>query len=233
MVISHKHKFIFIKTSKTAGSSIEVYLSKECGLEDVLTPIIPSSDEHEPRNYQGFFNPFRDFFTFKSGLDKSIFGDFLDRRKFYNHIPAKKVRARVLPSIWSEYFKFAVERNPYDKVYSLYCMLNYRMEGRLSVDRFFDSGMYKKALNIKYYTDQNGKVIVDKVLKFENLHDELKETFDRLGVAFYEGLNVNEKGNYKKHRNLSYLDEFSVQQIAMITYFYDKEFSLWGYEKYS
>jgi hypothetical protein len=50
MIISHKYKFIFIKTCKTAGSSIEVYLSKFCGEDDIVTPIKKSENTHYPKN---------------------------------------------------------------------------------------------------------------------------------------------------------------------------------------
>jgi len=39
MIILHIHKFIFIKTRKTAGTSIEIFLSQFCGKDDILTPI--------------------------------------------------------------------------------------------------------------------------------------------------------------------------------------------------
>ena len=37
MIVSHKHKFIFFKTRKTAGSSIQVALAKHCGEDDIIT----------------------------------------------------------------------------------------------------------------------------------------------------------------------------------------------------
>ena len=39
MLISHKYKFIFIKTMKTAGSSVEIELGKIMGDDDVVTPL--------------------------------------------------------------------------------------------------------------------------------------------------------------------------------------------------
>lgn len=39
MLISHRYQFIFVKTRKTAGTSIEASLSRYCGGTDVITPI--------------------------------------------------------------------------------------------------------------------------------------------------------------------------------------------------
>ena len=44
MIISHKHKFIFLKTVKTAGTSIEIALSKYCGPDDIITPASPEDE---------------------------------------------------------------------------------------------------------------------------------------------------------------------------------------------
>ena len=44
MIISHEHKFIFLKTKKTAGTSIELALSQLCGPDDVIPPITDSDE---------------------------------------------------------------------------------------------------------------------------------------------------------------------------------------------
>jgi hypothetical protein len=44
MIFSKRHKFIFIKGRKVAGTSTEIALSTICGPDDIITPI-GQSDE--------------------------------------------------------------------------------------------------------------------------------------------------------------------------------------------
>ena len=123
MIISHRYKFIFIKTGKTAGTSIEVFLSQCCGENDVVTPIWPHVEPHRTRNYQGLWNPFSEIINNKGqGIGRTI-SNLLKRNKYYNHIPASVARQRMPRKIWNSYFKFCVERNPWDKTLSHYHMV--------------------------------------------------------------------------------------------------------------
>ena len=85
MIISLKNKFIFIKTEKTAGASIEIALSKYCGPNDIVTPISPEDEiirkELDFRGPQNYKIPYSKY----SLLDLFITIKNLKRPVFYNH----------------------------------------------------------------------------------------------------------------------------------------------------
>ena len=175
MIISHKYKFIFIKTFKTAGTSVEAFLSQHCTESDILPPIDPSVVTHVARNYEGFFNPIPELIATrmsvliaeKGKFIRETFWQLVKRRKFYKHMPALKVRARLPKEKWESYYKFCVERNPWDKVLSSYHMVKSRRFGEgFNLDNYFSRGKFPR--NYPLYTDRDGRIIVDRIVKYEN-----------------------------------------------------------------
>jgi hypothetical protein len=227
MVLSHKYKFIFIKTAKTAGTSIEVFLSRHCGSTDVATPIEPPIEGHRPCNYEGFINPIPEILErpgkFFSALQHSI----ASREKFYRHMPAFEIKNRVPADVWDGYFKFCVERNPWDKVLSHYQMHAVRQGGSLSLDQYLARGRFP--INYFRYTDRSGgKIIVDRILRYENLLAELGDAFSQLNIPFDGTLGVTAKSEYRTDRR-PYQQVFNDEQRQIVEKAFANEIELHGY----
>lgn len=201
MVISHKYKFIFIKTTKTAGTSLEVFLSNVCGDDDVVTPIFPHVEPHRARNYE------------EGG--------------FYNHIPGHEIKKKVSKDTWDSYFVFCFERNPWDKVLSHYHMVNGRSDRDIGLDEYFEKGNFP--CDYHKYTDLNGEVIVDKVFSYENINNDLVDLFGMLGIPFNGELIYRAKSEYRKDRR-SYRDVLSFDQSSTVKDVFSKEIKILGYK---
>lgn len=54
MIVSHEHRFVFVKTMKTAGTAIEVLLARHAGPDAIVGVLNPPVPGHEPRNLEPF-----------------------------------------------------------------------------------------------------------------------------------------------------------------------------------
>jgi hypothetical protein len=230
MIISHKHRFIFIKTVKTAGTSVEVFLSQQCGPDDIVTPIYPHVEPHVARNFTGYFNPIPEIYSSRGQGFKGSVKDVIKRRRFYNHISALKVRSRIARTTWKNYFKFCIERNPWDKTVSHYYNERWLSLHQLSFDAYLSRQQFAGTcpLNYPLYIDYQKNVLVDRIVKYENLTHELREVFDLLGVPFSGSLAAKAKSEYRPSRR-PYQEMYTEEQKNIVQKVFDIEIRMHGY----
>jgi hypothetical protein len=226
MIISHKHKFIFIKTAKTAGTSIEIALSKYCGKRDVITPIYPEKDEltRKSLGYRGpqnYLVPFRMY----SRSDWMSLVRRRERLAFYNHAPASFIRRYIPAEVWQSYFKFCFERNPWDKAVSFYCWKN-QEEARPSIGDFIRSEQFASMPGMDLYTiDQ--EVVVDRVCSYERIGEEMQKVAAIIGLPEAPAL-PRAKANVRKD-DRTYRDILGDHGRREIARLFSREIELFGY----
>ena len=161
MIISHSHRFIFIKTKKVAGSSMQRQL-----VDDGLVSV-PNGDYADGTPFPGggrFYN--------------STYG---------GHVPARDVMAAE-PDLWNRYFTWTIERNPWDAMVSLY---HYRMAHSGVPACGFDRWLPKSIAvwhnrNEELYTTGGGDPhqLVDEVVLYEELDDGMRRIYSRMGLVW-------------------------------------------------
>jgi Sulfotransferase family len=228
MIISHKYKFIFLKTNKTAGTSIEIALSKFCGPDDVITPI--SHDDEKTRGGLGYLGPQNYLFP---NSDYGIWNKMkviLKKNKpaFYNHITAKEIKALIGEQVWDSYYKFCFERNPWDRIISGYYWKN-QSEPRPSISEFLKSKypLRLKRRGIDLYTI-NGQIAVNRVCRFENLNKEMEAIRKQLGIP-EELVLPRAKSRFRKDRR-SYRDILNEEEKVKIAKLFSDEIKLFDYK---
>ena len=113
MILSHEHKFIFLRTKKTAGTSIELALSDLCGPDDIITPLT-GEDEARRAGRRGAQN-WRLHSWWKSPrlLKRAWFKFSAKDYGFYNHMKAEEMRARPYrSSCLAELFQVCLRAQP-------------------------------------------------------------------------------------------------------------------------
>ena len=168
MIVSHRHRFVFMKTRKTAGTSVEIALSRVCGPDDVITPLPPPDEKlraqsggRPPQNYESPPLPV----------------------KVHQHVWAAKAAQALGPDVWSSYLRFAVERNPWDAVVSLYFWVSRHGPERPPFEEFVQQEKIERLARRNYGITHVGKEpAVDRFLRFEHLAQDMTEVWVDLGL---------------------------------------------------
>ena len=113
MIVSHKHKFIFVKTHKTSTQTFLKFIKPHLGPNDVMA----GDDGGGGVNEDTVINVDQKFpSSNKCAADlQEIYG---------NHIPWFMIRDVIGQEMWDEYTTFTIERSPLDRFLSLFYFLH-------------------------------------------------------------------------------------------------------------
>ena len=149
--------------------------------------------------------------------------------RFHKHAKARDIHATVGEHAWRGRLSFAVVRNPWDLMVSSYHWwlkqaergTSFRLKSREvaafgSFPRFMESSYGRDQINEQVGTlrdwlcDNDGRILVDVVCRFERLEHEWHSIADMLGVqATLPHLNRGNRGAYQQ-----YYDSSSKQIVA-------------------
>ncbi len=223
MIISHKHKFVFVKTVKTAGTSVEIALTPICGPEDTITKL---ADEDEELRIA------RTGRTFQNIEVRDEDGkEFL----FRNHTPVRRAR-RYLTDRFESYFSFAFERNPFDRVVSAFhhTLRNRQARGVDVSDWTFDNFVTMKECQrlvrlrntgFGLYSSKN-EIAVNYVYRFEDLSIAIDDIFDRIGQPVPDDLPVTKRSD----RDRNYRSYYTPYLRGLVEDHFVWELERFGYE---
>ena len=235
-IVSHTHKFIFIRPRKVAGISVQISLSRWLGEDDIVgydfAPIV--------------FNRHTDDEYFSTGLMRNT-----DRAgiTYRAHEQPDMIREKVGETVWTGYFKFTVARNPWDLVVSylhskfgpnywhdvwmkrrpvafvcnvpralrLFRLRREVARGRRKegLEAILQEGLFSYHIGqIPRFYFSRGEAYADYVIRFENLQQDYDEVCRRLGLPpqILPMINTRPRPKHTDYRD--YYSDFSREYIA-------------------
>lgn len=230
MIVCHKYKFIFIKSVKTAGSSVEQYLQQFCADADIVTTGPRQGNVKKSfRSPPLMAKPLARAAAFRSRRYLADAIESLRGYRYTSHMTAATIRDRLPRSVWRDYYKFTIDRNPWDKTLSHLHFLNHQRGLGLTLESYITRGRF--CFNYPFYLSPFTKeVVVDQIVRYEDLEEEVNGVASVLGLPRkFEGSEYREKADVRKDRR-PYQEVFSRDQAALIKNVFQREIRLLGYE---
>jgi hypothetical protein len=235
MIISHSRRFVFIKTRKTAGTSLEIALARHCGDADVITPL---DEDDEARRRSLGIRGAQNFRKRFGEMDRNERVKALLTRerppKYAEHIAASQVRDLLGATIWADYFSFTVVRNPFDRCVSRYFWTQKSRFTRKVNFTSFDEFMRNKpeAINENWLLyAENERPLVDFCVRYERMAEDLAEVSRRIGLGHNladDLRGIRAKSGFRPENSRA-ADLLGESQIRVIAELCRPEIELFGY----
>jgi hypothetical protein len=183
MLVSHKHKFIYIKSIKTAGTSTEIFLEPYC-----VTNVLESHGREMIQTNEGIIG---------TRMNQHL----AEISEFYNHMPPYKIKNSIGEETFNSYTKIINIRNPFDMMVSHYYFkptFELYSNSEMSFENYLLKTNVVEDLSKKYRDLMciGDEFIVDEIVRFENLEEDIFKLLDKLDLPSPK----RELGEYKKNK---------------------------------
>lgn len=209
VLVSHRHKFIYIKNAKVAGTSIEAYFEPYC-----LDPDVPYEVTES-----------RETSVTNHGIVASRGMGHGASKTCHAHLSAAELRGLV-PAVFDSYFKFAVVRNPFDMMVSRYYFRRQR-------DPTNDISFREYCLAWNEDDNYNrisisGRPAMNYIMRYEHLQEDLETVCKHLGIPYNPERLPSFKSQYRP-ANDDYRKHYDRETRAHVERVFARELKAFGY----
>lgn len=226
MLVSHRYQFIYTKTKKTAGTSVESFFERFCMADGEW------EQSHTREQYES-----------SSGIIGFRGAKTPPNTRWYNHMSASEIKKLLGDDTWNRYFKFCVIRNPFDKCVSAFehfgkkfkvnkfnLLHRFATAGMTSEQSRFLSYVSKSAQNVdrdKYVID--GTFCLDDIIRFESLETDIARICEHLSLPYDpQYLPTFKKGHRRKDATVESL--YTPAAKKRVAKMFDFELAQFNYE---
>jgi hypothetical protein len=223
LLVSHTRNFIYTKTKKTAGTSVESYFEPFCLPEGAWS-----------------FSHAREETVCNEGII-GFRGSQSGNKTWWHHMPAALIRQQLGPETWNRYFKFCVIRDPFDKLVSAFHFFvrqgpsapvsgeNPDTRKRVLIKAFREWLKTGEVLTDRETYTLDGRICMDYVIRFESLKEGIQAVCDRLGLVFEPNrIPVLKAGS--RQTGITIADYYDKQSIDRVENAYRMELDYFGYK---
>lgn len=220
MILSLSHNFIFVHVPKAAGSALTLAL----------------------RPYATI--PQRSLWT--SAKRRLPIVERPGAAHFRIHDSAARIRRKLSPEVYGRFYSFAAVRDPFDHAVSHYeYMKQYRSPriaarfARMSFEAYlaqrlerrgpFDRLFVRLPDQSHFLVDEQGRLAVDRLLRFEQLSADFRALTDDLGLGEAQLRTVNRTRSRSSSDARAYRDYYDATTEDMVRALYARDFDLLGY----
>ncbi|MEM7452751.1 MAG: sulfotransferase family 2 domain-containing protein [Planctomycetota bacterium] len=247
MIVSHKHRFIFVHCRKVAGSSIKVALAPHLGDDDIvigsMNEIMKAGGSMNRAARKALYRPAPMLKALAARLagrswpeaaNIGIKSYYKGRLSVNPPHPSAAEMASFFPEEWNSYYKFAFVRNPFERVVSDYQWRSRSTKKELPFEDYVRQleqpetrGAFVHAGGVRNMDMimLDGRIAVDAVGKFETLVEDFSRITAEAGI---KGASLGTRE--KRSPRVDLHSFYGPEQIEIVSRIFKDELEAFGYE---